>query len=469
MVPLALDRSQPHHGQFSARWLIEPELETARLVIPLPAADAAPGRTYCVSVALRANVPQTVEATLSDAEPGASDAWRVERKWRVYSRAFRMSARPVGGAPTLVLAVRGTREPRVVWLDAIKVELGASPTPYRPADSPAITAGFSRPSRLFFEREPVRIVVGARYASAVSSEVTLRWTLRGRGAVGEHGRVSLASPITRDVTIYAKVLPRGWHRCELELRDGGGRRLARRAETFAVVRNLSDRPKAGFELVVPSRGPRHDTLAGWIGLAVDRAGPTSRPTRPTTTRRVRPPASRRDSFGASRGIRALTAMLADGIRSADWPTAWDELLDADGRWRAVTVAVNVWLDLFGSASHLRTFELAAGTVVVDVFNGASRDVAVVSTAAERASERAGIGRVVSLDVPLPARHLAVMDVYGAVLPVTSGADRMVVDLSAGPVYVVAGPNLTRGRFALQLERSRVIATTTRRAPTHDGR
>jgi len=336
----------------------------------------------------------------------------------------------------------------------VKVEAGSSATPYRPADVPQIGVSLGRRRRLFIEREPVHIAMGARCPGDRAAGAAVRWTLAGGPNVAKHGKVSVARPVARDLTLNSDPLPRGRYRLALSLIDQAGRPLAHRIETLGVVRDLSGRAGGRFRVIVPPRGPRSDAVARQLGLMIAHPAPSS-----ARSDRVGVPLSTRPGprSGVLARIDELTARHAAGKPAVTWPTAWEELLAPDECWEPAAVAVNTWIDLLGGLAHLRNIRLDGGAVIVDVFSSGTSHVAVVSTS--DAEDRAA-----RLDVPLSPTYVVAIDTYGARLPVTSGRDRFSVDLSPKVFYLAAGSSLTSGRFALQLEDARILRTATTSAP-----
>jgi len=466
---LTLDAAQADRGRASARCLIEPEQEVDRIRIPLPVVGYRPGRHYCVSLALRASSAQVLTVTLSGAVRVEPRRWRVERRWQRFDQAYTLSPARSDAPPELVISTVKAPEPWVLWIDSLKVEAGSSSTAYRPADVPLIGVSFDRRSGLFFEGHPVDIVVGARCPRGKCAGAELRWALFPGVKGPRRGSVPIGEAIGRHVPIHRGSLPPGRYRLDLELVGASGKALARRTEPFGVVRDLSDLANQGLRLIVPSRGPRSDAMARRLGLSIGDTTTTSvstawritsRPaTEPRALRHSRSLPSPARRLAVATRIRDLTAARAAGARTVYWPAAWNELLDVNGRWGPVAVAVNTWTHLLADTTHLREIRLNGGTVTLDVFSGTARHLAMVSTGGARTLAVGGDGSHTVLQAPLSPADVTVMDVYGRPLPMAGGENRFVVDLRAGPVYLVAGPNVTRGRFALQLEDARIVRPT----------
>ncbi len=451
---LTIDRSDAHHGQCSARWLVEPELGRATIRIPLPLVDQTLAGPHCLSVALRASSPQALMATISNGQGDRANRWDLETRWRRFDCVFARSPKAGGPGPALILTAEKTGEPWALWIDSVKVEAGPAATAYRPADVPQIGVSLGRRQRLFLESEPVHVAVGVRCPASQASGAAVRWTLAGGPNVARHGRASVARSLARDLALHTRPLPRGRYRLVLKLIDQAGKPLTRRIETFGVVRNLSGRAGDGFSVVVPPRGPRSDAVARQIGLTIADPARASAP-----SDGVDVPLSTRPGSGSAvlARIGELTAKHAAGKPAVIWSTAWEELLAPNGCWQPAAVAVNTWIDLLADLAHLRSIRLGGGAVVVEVFSSGTSHVAVVSTSSAD-------DRVARLDVPLNPAYVVAMDAYGTRLPVTGGLDRFSVELSPKVFYLTAGSNLTSGRFALQLEEARLLRAATTSAP-----
>jgi hypothetical protein len=89
-------------------------------------------------------------------------------------------------------------------------------------------------------------------------------------------------------------------------------------------------------------------------------------------------------------------------------------------------------------------------VEVHVFSGRSRSVAVLLRVRSTDKRR-------MLEIPLPAARIEAFDAYGSSVRLSQRNEGLVVDLVSGPIYLVAGPEISAGRFALQLRESTIVA------------
>ncbi len=471
-TPLTIDRTCADHGRASARWLIEPEQGSASVRIPLSLTSPCPAGPYCVSVALRASSPQTLMAAASTGSSASLTRWQVGRRWQRFHQVFSLPSAEGSAPPSLLLATVQSPRPWVLWIDSLKVEAGTSPTGYRPAVVPLIGVSFSRRCLLFFEGRALRIAAGALCPRSYLPGARLQWTLTDGRTFSERRSLPLAALITRDLPIRAEPLARGAYRLDVGLVDRAGKPLARRSETFGVVREVPQRGDGGFRLVVPSRGPRCDAIARQIGLTVETpttTSPRSRPaSRTSTTRQVRLLPSTGPLTDVSERIGALTLAHAADQRTVHWPTAWAELMDGGACWRPMAVAVSTWLEFLAHASHVRRIRLGDGAVVLDVFSSPDRHVAIVAATSSTSSRPSSRRAPIPLEIPLPPKALTAYDLYGARYPTTDDGNRLIVDLSGEAFYLVAGTSLTRGRFALQLGDAQLRAPTSASKPHRPG-
>jgi hypothetical protein len=446
---LAIDRSVAADGRASARFLVEPEDEQPVIRIPLPLIGTEKKKAYCLSLSLRASSLHSVSAGFSTGASAESNRWSVGPAWQRYHATFSNPTAGSAAAPSFVLAAEKAPEPWVLWVDAVKIEAGITPTAYQPSDCPLIGLSLGCPDHLFVEGQPVAISVGAQCPAGRVTGARLHWTLgNGEGRPGS-GQLAIAAASTPPRSIHASPLPRGWYRISVELlaRDGG--LISRRQEVFAVIRPASAAGRGeapAFEVWLPSRGPRHDALAKSIGVTVSMSLRTGQPT--TVIAATLSSGPHRPLFAAR--IDELTRLRAKGCRTALWPTGWDELLDRRGHWQPAAVALNVWLDLLGGLTPLRSIRSKDNRVLIEVFSGADRSVAVALTDSNGP-------RKMRLDAPLPSNLVGAFEVFGAPLQVMRSGDHFQVDLTGGVIYLVAGAGLRRGRFALQLEDARIVA------------
>lgn len=456
---LSQDGAHAAEGRFSARWLVEPECPTSYLCIPLLLAERTAAGEYCVSVSVRASSIRTLIASIAGRAQAEPSDWEVTPHWQRFELRFALPAGASSVPSELRLDARGALQPQIIWIDAVKVEAGNLATPYQPPDAPLIGTSVGPRASLLFERQPVRITAGV-YCPAVSSRrVDLHWRLDNGSGQFKDGRAPLLDVVTQAIPVHDAPLPRGWYRLELTVGDRDGTPLAKRAITLGVARRLSEGGPERFRLIVPSRGPRSDALARQMGLTVGNPNSTSThltstsgPSGATQAATVlsRPlPTSQPMMRSATARIDELTRQHAAGVRAVRWPTAWDELVDSQDRWLSPAVAINVWLDLLTDCGHLRRISLDQDTVRIDVFSGRDRSVAFVMPQSKRGTRS-------RLEVPLPTARVAALDLQGVRLPMTGRDGWSVVGLGSEPFYLLAGPDVTRGRFALRLQDSRVV-------------
>jgi len=416
---------------------------------------------------------------------GAPDVsrWHVGAEWQRFHITFTMPTGPRDASAVLVLTAEKAPLPWILWLDAVKVESGSMPTDYQPADGPWIGVSLGNRIGLFHEGLTTPIGVGVQCPPDQVSGTRLRWVLSAGPNRTESGWIVPTDRVVRVATLPVSTLSQGWYRLDLELLDQSDRSLHRTHRTFGVIRPLVtgvETGKLGFRLDVPTRGPRSDRIARDIGLDIravgesetprggsnidDRNIPSAGSTRPgqlasTPTSRevgrghVGPPARCENERLAAWRIRELTQARATGQKSVWWPTAWDELQDDSGRWQPIAVALNVWFDVLRGSEPLRRLHLESIGREGAVFSRPDRTVAVVL------GDPTG-GRMTRIRVPLPAEHIRAFDLFGSPVTVGGGRDHLEVELPGPVVYLVAGPGLTRGRFALQLEDAAIATPTT---------
>ncbi|MBN1347431.1 MAG: hypothetical protein JXQ73_32375 [Phycisphaerae bacterium] len=466
---LVIDRTDAAHGACSAQWLIEPEQRATTLRLPLTLTGARQGATCCVSVSLRASRTQALMAAVSTGRSVELNRWNVGPKWRRFHLSFALGGNDRSDPPRLILSAKSDVQAWVLWIDAVKVEVGASPTPYVPSEAAIVGVALGGQAGLFFERQPVTIIAGAQRGSSDVGGSALRWSLTTGLRTIESGSLPVIGPLVRDATIRTAPLPRGWYGLHLTLESASGHAIAEREEAFGVARDLRGQDRA-FTLKIPSRGPRSDAVARRLGLSIDDGKGTSRP---ATTASTSPAtvlleagkqANARSAAVAVGRIGELTQQFTEGHRDVRWPSAWRELRDRSGRWGPVAVAVNTWLDIVGASRHLRRIRLADSPGTIDVFASPNRTAAVVCIPHHQETDSRGTSLCVRLAIPLGPDAMEAYDAFGGRVPLSGDADRATVDVSGGLIYLSARPTVSRGRFTLQLEEARVAPPTSSASP-----
>lgn len=442
---LIIDTRTAAHGTCSAVLMVEPEQKETTLRIPLPMDNTNSEPNRCISMFLKASEPHSVLAAISTGSAAQLSRFKVQQQWKRFSIAFKTSRQT---APTpLILTPERATEPYLLWLDAVKLESGSAPTAYQPCRRPLVTLSVPTTSGLLYHQQLFEIKAGFRCDDSPVSQRTLRWQLGRAPSAERSGEVTITPQTTSPLVLWKGSLERGWYPCTAEWIDGITPLARPRPIEFGVVRPIAPRRQgapAGFQVLVPPHGPRSDACARAIGLTVLRESTTGLATTPSTATSPIPPS-------VDQTIASFTRRRAAGDPRAFWASAWNELLDDRGRWQPIAVATNVWLDLLDDTEPLRSIRCNTGHLRIEVFSRPDRTVAVVLPL----QPVSGTERLLA---HLPSPSVQAMDLLGSPIRIADHEGGLAVDLRAGVLYLVANTTLTRGRFALELERARVVAS-----------